>query len=57
MVGTCDSLGNLTDDSPFTALPSADGIAIAYYIPDEPGGFGATWSGTGDYVSATEILR
>ncbi len=56
MVGTCGSVGDLAD-GPFTGLPPADGIAIAYYVPEEPGAFGATWSGTGDCVSATEILR
>jgi hypothetical protein len=58
MVGTCGSVGAIHEASPFTAIEPIEGIAIAYFIPDQPGSYGAVWTpGNGAYVTATEVLR
>ena len=59
LVGTCDgSVGDLVQPTPFTALPSNDGIDVAYLIPVDAGAYGAEWTGAGgSYVAVTRVLR
>jgi hypothetical protein len=57
-VGTCGSVGGLAPTSPFIALPSVDGSDVAYFIPSEPGAYGAEWNDTGTgWVVASLVFR
>lgn len=57
-VGTCGSVGDLVPTSPFIELPSVDGVTVAYYIPTEPGTYGAEWNFIdADWVVASLVLR